>query len=58
MLPILIEATTTAPTTTQPVLNQALSVSGISMVAIFVVMGAFGILIALLGKMFPEKPEA
>lgn len=58
MLPILLEATTRATTTTQPVIQEALSVSGISLVAIFVVMGAFGVLIALLGKMFPEKTEA
>lgn len=45
-----------AEATTQPVLPEALRVSGVAMLAIFVVMGLFALLISLLGRMFPDEP--
>ncbi len=45
-----------AEATTQPALPQALRLSGVALVAIFVVMGLFALLISLLGRMFPEEP--
>lgn len=50
MLNILAEATT------QPALPQALRLSGVALVAIFVVMALFAVLITLLGRLFPDEP--
>lgn len=56
----IIASTTTQATTAAAdgsALSQALRVSGIALVAIFVVMGLFGVLITLIGRVFPE-PES
>lgn len=53
----LLGSATTVPTTA-PVasaLSEALRISGIAMLAIFVVMALFGALISLIGKMCPEE---
>lgn len=38
-------------------LGEALRISGVALVAIFVVMGLFGLLIKLLGKFMPESTQ-
>jgi predicted DNA repair protein MutK len=45
-----------AEATTQPALPQALRLSGVALVAIFVVMGLFAVLITFLGRLFPDEP--
>ena len=38
-------------------LSEALRISGVALVAIFCVMGLFGLMILLLTRMFPDKEE-
>lgn len=38
-------------------LPEALRISGVALVAIFCVMGLFGLMILLLTRMFPDKEE-
>ena len=51
-------ATTTQTTLTVPTaFLEALRVSGIALLAIFVVMTIFGVMIKVIGRMFPEQSE-
>ena len=52
----LLASATTTPTIapTAGALTEALRISGVAMMAIFVVMGLFGALISLIGKACPE----
>lgn len=42
---------------TNSALPEALRISGIALVAIFVVMGMFGAMIALLARLFPDGAD-
>lgn len=56
---VVLAATTpaTVPDAVDP-LSAALRVSGIALIAIFAVMGLFGALISIIGRLFPEAEES
>jgi hypothetical protein len=54
---ILAEQAATPPSNVGSALPEALRISGIALVAIFFVMGLFGVMIALLSRLFPETAE-
>jgi hypothetical protein len=50
----LAQQTVAAGSNADSALPEALRVSGVALVAIFIVMGLFGSMIALLSRLFPE----
>lgn len=50
-----VEAVAEAGAPLTSALSEALSISAVALVAIFLVMGLLGVLIALLGRLLPER---
>jgi hypothetical protein len=51
------QQTVAAGSNTDSALPEALRISGVALVAIFIVMGLFGAMIALLSRVFPETVD-